>query len=524
MRLALLAMSALVLLRAQVKYEDILRSPGEDWLTYNGDFAAQRHSPLDQINRGNVASLVPVWIHHVEGARHLETTPLVSRGIMYVTDTNRVEALDARTGRRIWSFHAEGVKTQRVCRGVALLGDRVYLVTGDAHLIALHGASGNLLWDHEYASAAKGYFSTMAPLVVKDKILVGVGGGGSGQRGFVAALSAATGEEAWRFWTVPGKGDPGGDTWGNFPPEMGGAPTWTTGSFDPGLNLVYWPTGNPWPDYYGGNRPGDNLYSDCVLALDADTGKLKWHFQFTPHDIHDWDANETLALIDAPFGGRTRKLLVQANRNGYYYVLDRTNGSSCMPPHSWTSSTGRQAWMHKGRPREIPRMDPSPAGTKVCPCTRGAANWMSPSYNAKTGLLYVVTLEQCDIYTSSAKEAKPSTGFHGTGSEQIPAEPGQFYLRALDAATGKRKWEYKMTGPATMWGGTVATAGGVVFTADDDGDLIALDSATGKELWHFNTGHPLFASPITFTTGGRQYVTIAAETEIITFALFRPVP
>jgi alcohol dehydrogenase (cytochrome c) len=520
-RWAVIAVAALSLLPAQVHYEDILRSPREDWLTYNGDFAGRRHSPLDQINRRNVASLVPVWMHHVEGARHLETTPLVARGIMYVTDANRVEALDTRTGRRIWSFHVEGVKTQRVCRGAALLGDRVYLVTGDAHLIALHAASGSLLWDHEYASATNGYFSTMAPLVVKDKVLVGVGGGGSGQRGFVAALSASTGEEVWRFWTVPRRGEPGGDTWGDFPPEMGGAPTWTTGSFDPELNLVYWPTGNPWPDYYGVNRPGDNLYSDCVLALDADTGNLKWHFQFTPHDTHDWDANETLTLIDAPFRGTTRKLLVQANRNGYYYVLDRTNGAFLhaapfVDKLNW--ATGVDV---NGRPQEVLRMEPSPAGTKVCPCTRGAANWMSPSYDPKTGLLYVVTLEQCDIYTSSAKDAKPSTGFHGTGSEQIPAEPGRFYLRALDSVSGKRKWEYKMTGPATMWGGTVATAGGVVFTANDDGDLVALDSAAGTELWHFNTGHSLFASPITFQSGGRQYVTIAAETDIITFALFQ---
>ncbi len=508
--------------QAQVRYQDILRGPAESWLTYAGDYTSTRHSALDQINAANVASLVPVWVYHVEGSKKLETTPLVYGGVMYITDTNQVEALDARTGRRLWRYRAEGVKTQRVNRGVALLGDKVFFVTGDAHLIALHRTSGNVLWDHEYASVEKGYSATAAPVVVKDKVLVGVTGGGSGQRGFVAAISAATGEEAWRFWTVPAKGEPGSETWADFPVEWGGAPTWTSGSFDPDLNLVYWPTGNPWPDFYGGNRPGDNLYSDCVVALDADTGKLKWYFQFTPHDTHDWDANETLVLIDAPYKGRPRKLMVQANRNGYYYVLDRTNGQFLearrfVEKLNW--ATGVDA---KGRPQELPHMDPSPAGNRVCPSVRGASNWMSPSYDPKTGFLYVVSLEQCDIYSSSAKPPKPSSGFRGTGGEQIPAEPGQFFLRALDATNGGLRWEYKMPGPATMWAGTVSTAGSLVFSGDDDGNLVALDSRTGADLWHFYTGHPLYASPMTFQVDGRQYVTIAAESDIFTFALFRP--
>ena len=504
----------------QVRHEDIARGPGESWLTYAGDFASQRHSPLKQIHRDNVASLVPKWVYHVEGSRHLEVTPLVYDGIMYVTDSNYVVALDARSGRRLWHYRAEGVKAQRQNRGVALLGDRVYLVTGDAHLIALHRTTGNLIWDREFASAKKGYSSSLAPLAVKDKILVGVAGGGSGQRGFVAALSGETGEEAWRFWTVPAKGEPGSETWAEFPLDWGGAPTWTAGSYDPAFNTIYWPTGNPWPDFYGGGRRGDNIYSDSVVALDADSGKLKWYFQFTPHDTHDWDANETMILVDAPYEGRNRKLLLQANRNGFYYVLDRTNGeflSARRFVEKFNWATGVDA---KGRPIEVPRMDPSPGGIRVCPSVRGAANWMSPSYNPDTGLMYVVTLEQCDIYTGSAKEPKPSSGFRGTGGEQIPAEPGQFYLRALDAATGALRWEHKMTGPATMWAGTVSTAGGVVFTGDDDGNLVALDAKTGEDLWHFYTGHTLYASPMTYQVNGVQYVSIAAETDIFTFALF----
>jgi alcohol dehydrogenase (cytochrome c) len=519
-RHALLAAALIVPAFAQVKYEDILRGPKETWLTYAGDYASQRHSPLKQIDRANVSSLVPKWVSHVEGARRLETTPLVYNGVMYVTDTNTVEALDARTGRKLWRYRAENTKSQRANKGVALLGDRVFLVTSDAHLVALHRTSGNVIYDREFASAKDGYFSTVAPLAVKDKLLVGVGGGGSGQRGFVAALSAQTGDEVWRFWTVPAKGEPKSDTWAEFPLEFGGAPTWTTGSYDPALNLIYWPTGNPWPDFYGGGRRGDNLYSDCVLALDADSGKLKWYFQFTPHDTHDWDANETPVLIDALYRGTQTKLLVQANRNGFYYVLDRTTGEFLTAKPFVERLNWAKGVDSKGRPIEVPNMDPTPAGVRVCPSVRGASNWMSPSYDPSTGLLYVVTLEQCDIYSSSAKEPKPSSGFRGTGGEQIPSEPGQMYLRALEASTGALRWQHKMPGPATMWAGTVSTAGGLVFTGDDDGNLVALDSTTGKDLWHFYTGHTLYASPITFEMDGRQYVKIAAESDIFTFALF----
>ncbi|HWB95533.1 MAG TPA: PQQ-binding-like beta-propeller repeat protein, partial [Bryobacteraceae bacterium] len=394
--------------------------------------------------------------------------------------------------------------------------------TSDAHLVALDRRSGNLLWDREYAPHQSGYFSTVAPLAIRDLVIVGVGGGGSGRRAFVAALDARTGNERWRFWTVPGKGEPGAETWGQFPLDWGGAPTWTTGSYDPELNLVYWPTGNPWPDFYGGDRRGDNLYSNCILALDAATGKLRWYFQFTPHDTHDWDANETPVLIDQEFGGRMRKLLVQANRNGFYYILDRVTGEFLLAKAfverlNW--ATGIDA---KGRPIEVPHMEPTPGGIRVCPSVRGAANWMSPSFDPAAKLLYVTVLEQCDIYISSAKAPKPLSGFHGTGGEQIPDEPGRFFLRALATSTGETVWEHAMPGPAVMWSGTVATAGGLVFTGDDDGNLVALDSRTGRDLWHFYTGHTLYASPVTFRVGGKQFVSIAAESEILTFGLFEP--
>jgi alcohol dehydrogenase (cytochrome c) len=521
-RLLLLCASAGVL-SAQVTFEDIKRGAGKDWLTYNGDYRGNRHSALKQITPANAGNLVAKWVYNFEGARRLETVPLVYGGVMYVTNTNEVHALDARSGRRIWAYKSDSLTNSRVNRGAAIFGDKVFLVTNDAHLVAIDRITGGVVWDREYANAKKGYFSTMAPLALRNAVLVGVGGGGSGQRGFVAALSPDDGRELWRFWTVPAKGEKGSETWGTFNLDWGGAPTWTTGTYDPETDTVYWPTGNPWPDFFGGDRPGDNLYSDSLVALDGATGKLKWHFQFVPHDVWDWDANEVPVLLDANWKGQPRKLVVQANRNGFHYVLDRTTGEFLhaqpfVKKLDW--ATGLDA---KGRPILVPNKIPTPGGTKICPSVRGATNFMSPSYNPATGMLYVVTLEQCDIYIASAKDPVPNSGFRGTGSEGVPTEPGEFSLRALDATTGEIKWSFPMPGPGKMWAGTVSTAGGVVFTGDDDGNLVALDARTGKDLWHFGTGHTLYASPITYEIDGKQYVTIAAETDIYTFGLFEPV-
>lgn len=519
MKIALFCLMPALML-AQVTPADIEKSPRADWLTYNGDFAATRHSKLTQITPANAHRLTAKWVFHVEGAKKLEASPLVYDGLMYVSNTNELYALDARFGRKVWHYRAAQAKGTRVNRGTAILGDKVYFVTADCHLIALHRLTGNLIFDVEYAKFSAGYTTSIAPLAIRGGILVGVAGGGSGQRGFVASLDPETGKESWRFWTVPAKGEPGSETWGGFPADMGGAPTWTTGSYDPELNLIYWPTGNPWPDFYGGRRPGDNLYSDCIVALDAATGKLKWHFQTTPHDVWDWDANEPIVLLNATFRGRARKLLVQANRNGYYYILDRVTGEFLHAKPFVSKLDWATGLDDKGRPKVDPTKIPTPAGTKVCPSVRGASNWMSPSYDPATGLFYVVTLEQCDIIVASAKEPVPSSGFRGTGNEGIPAEPGRFYLRALDVLSGTKKWEHPMPGPGVMWAGTVSTAGGVVFTGDDDGHLVALDARTGKDLWHFPTGNALFASPVTYMVGGQQYVTIATASDVFTFALF----
>jgi len=519
LRLFLVALAATVAVWGQVSYEQIRNGMGAEWLTYAGDYSGKRHSPLKQITVANANQLAAKWVYHMEVGRRLECVPLVHDGVMYVTNSNEVHALDARTGRRIWMFKDEQVKGSRVNRGAAVLGERVYFVTTDAHLVALNRRTGALIWSKQYADPAKGYFGSAAPLAVKNRLIVGVGGGDSGMRGFVAALSAETGDELWKTYTIPARGEPGSETWDEKVIDWGGGGTWLSGTFDPELNLLYWTTGNPWPDFYGGDRKGDNLYSDSVLALDATTGKMKWHFQFTPHDVWDWDAQAWPVLIEMPWEGKPRKVLLHANRNGFFYVIDRVTGEFLRATPYVDKLTWARGVDPKGRPIVVPGQVPSPAGTKICPAVRGASNWMSPSFNPETGLLHVPVLEQCDIYTSSAKDPQPMKGFAGTGGEQIPAEPGKFYMRALDPKTGKRIWEYPMTGPVTMWAGTVSTAGGVLFFGDDDGQLVAVESKTGRHLWHFQMGQMLTASPITWELDGRQYVTIAAQTDVFTFGL-----
>jgi len=505
------------ILQAQVTSRDLAESPGENWLTYHGDYAAKRFSPLNEINTKSIAGLVPKWIRHFDTPSDLEATPIVSNGIMYTTSGNDLYALDALTGTEIWHYRATGSQKRGINRGAALLGNQVYFTTADCHLVSLRRANGAVLWDQPYASAADGYSCSGAPLAVKDKLVVGVAS--SGKTCYVSAISAATGKEVWRVWSVPRKGEQGSDTWGNFPLQEGGGPTWTAGSYDPSLNLLYWPTGNPWPDFYGGDRPGDNLYTDCILALDADTGKMKWHFQFVPHDTHDWDANETPVLADINFRGRARKLLLQANRDGFYYVLDRETGEFLAGKAFVKELNWAKGLDDNGRPMVVPETEPSATGNLVCPSVHGATNWWSPSLNPDLGLFYVVALEQCELYYSSTQQPVPNSGFRGTGHNIINAKPGEFYLRALDATTGKMRWEFPMPGPTSMWAGTVATGGNLVFSADDDGNLIAFNAQTGKALWHFYTGGNLHASPMTFGVNGHQYVALASGTNLITFGL-----
>jgi alcohol dehydrogenase (cytochrome c) len=505
---------------AQVTYQDLLRSPSTDWLIYHGDYGGQRYSPLGQITTANVASLAPKWTFHVEGASHLEATPIVSKGVMYITDSNAVYALDARSGKLIWSYKDQFAAKEGVNRGVAMLGDSVFFITADCYLVSLQRSSGAILFHKKFADVNQGYLCTLAPLALRDRVIVGVAGGDSGMRGFVAALSPSTGEEQWRFYTVPAKGEPGAETWGEFNTKWGGGATWMTGTYDADLNVLYWATGNPWPDFYGHERRGANLYTDSVVALDADTGKLKWYFQFTPHDTRDWDAQSIPVLANIQLHGTVRRVLLHPNRNGFFYVLDRVTGQFiCATPFverlNW--ALGIDA---SGKPIEVPDMEPTPSGKRICPAVRGASNWMSPTFNPKTKLLYVPSLEQCDIYTSVAQSPEPMKDMAGGGGEAIPKELGRFFLRALEPATGQRRWEYPMTtGHRDMWAGAVSTSGGLVFFGDDDGSLVAVDAVSGKHLWHYYMGQTLTASPITFSFAGNQYVSIVSETDVFAFGL-----
>ncbi|MEE8161167.1 MAG: PQQ-binding-like beta-propeller repeat protein, partial [Acidobacteriota bacterium] len=388
-----------------VTYERLLRAEQEpeNWLTYSGQYHGQRYSRLTQINRNNVHLLRVSWVYQTGIVEKVETTPLVVDGVMYLTQPpSDVIALDAKTGRPYWSYHPILSDQLTICcgkvnRGVAILGEKIYLATLDARLIALDAKSGNVVWDVQIADPQSGYSSTAAPLAVKDKIVTGIAGGEFGIRGFVDAYDAETGKRVWRFHTIPRAGEAGSDTWEGDSWKTGGSPTWVTGSFDPELNLIYWGTGNPSPAWDGEVREGDNLYSNSIVALDADTGKLKWYFQFTPHDTHDWDACQIPVLVDAEFRGRLRKLMLWPNRNAFYYVLDRETGEFLL-----AREFAKQTWAEKidqnGRPIVKPNTDPSPEGTLVYPSSNGAANWWSPSYSPIAGLVYVTAYDGADIY------------------------------------------------------------------------------------------------------------------------------
>jgi alcohol dehydrogenase (cytochrome c) len=505
--------------------EDLLARPvGANWTSYNGDYTGRRYSSLREINVGNVAQLRAAWVFHPGNSQNLEVTPVVFHGIMYVTSANDVFALDARTGRALWHYRrpiSSGLLDDAAAhknRGVAVWHDSVYVETDDAHLLCLDARSGGLRWDIEYADKAKQYGATSAPLVVKDSVIVGTSGGDSGVRGFVAAYDAETGKLKWRFWTIPGPGEFGSSSWPDDSYLHGGGTTWMPGTYDPELNTLYWTTSNAAPDFVGDSRPGDDLYTACVLALDPDSGKLKWYFQFTPHDLYDYDANETPVLVDAEESGTRRRLLVQANRNGFFYVLDRTNGRFLHATPFVDKLTWAKGVDASGRPILSGRI-PSAEGTYICPGIDGATNWFSPSYNPDTGLFYVIALESCNQFFARPRDFVRGETYYNTGTKLAPDEHSQKILLALSVADGKPAWRYPQVGAGESWGGTLTTAGGLVFFGDDAEALEAVDAATGRALWHFNTGQRFRASPMTYAVDGVQYVAVSAESDIFSFAL-----
>jgi alcohol dehydrogenase (cytochrome c) len=520
--LTLLALAAFnIAAYAQVTFERLLNSTKEpqNWLMYSGDYAGRRFSPLDQINTANVHALAAKWVYQTGATGKFETTPLVVDGIMYATGPdNRAFALDARTGRPIWLYQYQLPTDIRPCcgrvnRGFAIVGDKVFMGTLDAHVIALDAKTGNLIWDVSAVNYKDGYSFTLAPLIVRNSIIVGVSGGEYGIRGFIDAYDAETGKRKWRFFTIPGPGEPGHDSWEGESWRIGGAPAWITGTYDPLTNQLFWPTGNPSPSNRGEGRAGDNLYSNTLLALDADTGKLNWHFQFTKHDEHDWDATQVPVMIDA--GGK--HLIAQANRNGFFYVIDRTNGKliSANAYGKTTWSGGKDA---EGRPIANKESSPTREGRTVCPGALGTTNWMSPSFDSQTGLFYVSAREECDIFSTAPQPYEAGHAYYG--SAYFPSDKAEPYwgaLRAIDPNNGQVKWEFRHITPS--WSGVLSTAGGLLFTGDAEGNFIALDAASGKPLWHFQMGGAVYAAPMAFAVDGKASLAIAAGSSLYAFGL-----
>jgi alcohol dehydrogenase (cytochrome c) len=501
-----------------------------DWPSYNGVPGGNRYSTLTQINKNNVAKLAPKWTFPFGAVTQIENTPIVVEGVMYVSSANEVWALDAGSGRQIWHFRRArttplaGNAALGFNRGVASEGERIFLLTDNAHLIALNRSTGQLLWETPMADSKENYNGTSAPLVAGGLVISGTAGGDEGVRGFVAAYDPASGKEVWRFWTVPRPGQPGAEevanTWQGANADHRSGATWMTGTYDADTGTLYWPVGNPGPDFDGTDRIGDNLYTDCVIALDVKTGKLKWYYQFTPHDVHDWDAQETPVLVDANWQGQPRKLLIQANRNGFFYVLDRTNGKlllakSFMHKLNWADGIGTD-----GKPilKELPKT--ADGNTYVCPGFQGGTNWFSMSYNPGTGWFYFNALERCNVFSITKGDWQAGRGFMGGAGRPAPGETFEKFLRAVDIQTGEIKLDVpQVSRDTTASGGVISTAAGLVFYTENSGAFIAADASTGKALWHFDTNQVWKASPMTYMFDNKQYIAIAAGQSILSFAV-----
>lgn len=510
----------------QVTFDRLVNAGKEpqNWLTYSGDYEGRRFSALDQIKVPNARTLVAKWVYQTGATGKLETTPLVVDGILYATaQDDRAFALDARTGRPIWMYQHQLPGDIRPCcgrvnRGLAILGNKVFLGTLDAHVIALDAKTGNVIWDVVAAEYQKGYSFTVAPLAVKDLVVIGVSGGEYGVRGFIDAYDAATGARKWRFYAVPGPGERGHDTWEGDSWKTGGAPAWNTGTYDVTSNQIFWPTGNPAPSNRGAGRAGDNLYSNTLLALNADTGKLNWYFQFTKHDEHDWDATQVPVMVDLgkPDSG-IKHLIAQANRNGFFYVIDRTTGK-LISANAYGKITWSDAKDAEGRPVANEHASPTLEGHTVCPGALGTTNFMAPTFDPQTALFYVTARDQCDIFSTAPQPYEAGHAYYGSAYfPSADAEPYRGFLKALDPATGEIKWRFEHTSPT--WSGVLSTAGGLVFTGEAEGNFIALNATSGKALWHFQMGGAVYAAPMAFAVDGKEYVAIAAGSSVYAFGL-----
>jgi alcohol dehydrogenase (cytochrome c) len=519
-----LALLVPLLLPAQVTQEKLRAAQNDPntWLMYGRDYQATRFSPLSQIDTSNVAHLAPAWIRQARGFEPFEATPLVFDGMMYVTGAdNRGMALDLLTGKEIWGYGKAIPKGVQGCcgsmnRGFAALGNRLFKVNYEARIVALDSKNGEVLWETVIDDFKKGYSATVAPIVVKNLVVIGIAGAEFGTRGFVDAYDANTGKRVWRFYTVPEPSEPGGNTWKSDAWQRGGGSTWVTGSYDPELNLIYWGTGNPGPDMNGDVRPGDNLYTCSMIALDADTGKLKWHYQFTPHDVHDWDATEDPVLADLTINGKKMKTLLHANRNGFMYVLNRADGKF-ITAKPYTEVSWASAIAPDGKPMLIPGQEPSDEGTRACPGLGGGHNWQPTAFNPRTGLYYFGSSDGCELFYKTQQDYVEGLWYQLSTTGPVPKLHSKGSIIAVDAATAATKWRYEMLRSPS--GGMLTTAGNLLITGDQFGYLIALDARTGKLLWKFQTGGSIGAGPISYSFRGRQYIAVAASGALITFAL-----
>ena len=515
---------------AEVNFERLVNAADEpqNWFTYSGSFRSERFSPLSQINKDNVVDLKVIWAYQMQppsigGAGLVETTPVVVDGVMYLTEPpSSVTALDARSGKSLWTWSPEmdeetkHIGFPQVNRGVAILDDAVYVGTLDAHLVALDAATGAVRWDTEVADNNTGFALTLAPLALDGKIIIGVSGAEAGVRGFIDAYDSATGERIWRKYTIPAPGEPGSETWEGDDWRTGGGSTWLTGSYDPELDLLYWTVGNPSPDWNGDLRPGDNLFSCSLLALDPATGDIKWYFQFTPHDTHDWDANQIPILLDAEFNDEDRKIVALANRNAFFYLLDRETGEF-LHGNEYSKQTWAAGLDEAGRPIVLPGTDPTYDGNLVWPSLQGATNWFSPSYNPQTEQFFVATRLMGAVYYKADVEYEEGEPFLGGGEQALRGDDAAGAIRALDVLTGRQQWEFMLHSPP--WAGVMATAGGLVFGGSDEGNVFALDAETGKPLWDFQSGGAVRTNPMSFAVDGKQRIVTTAGGTMFVFGL-----
>jgi len=557
LRLPILIALLVAPLSAQVTHDRLLHADREpqNWFTYSGNYAGHRYSPLSQINRTNVKNLQLKWSYHPLYAKNtnnqnkMENTPLVVDGIMYTGTALEVVALDAVTGRQYWKINRPldpkaYYNAYEVNKGMAIAGDTLFWATVDCHLMAIDVKNGRVIWDKEMADYRKGYQYNVAPLVVRDKIILGPATNEAGANCWVAAYDVKTGKELWRFNTAPTSADePEAKTWIADSWKHGGSPIWNGGAYDPDTNLTFWGTGNPNPGWNGDPRAPqqnihtiDNLYSNSVIALDADTGKLKWYFQFTPGDEYDWDATQVPVLVDMDYQGRARKLMLWANRNGFFYALDRITGQF-LTAKAFVKQTWNNGFDEKGRPSWNAEFRPKPmGGILVYPGTQGGTNWYPPSYSPRTGFFYLTVWDNYGSISAKFPAGEWKEGQRYTGATPPPdyvapagrgrgavavtykkEEEGYGAIRALDAKTGEKKWDFKMVSYTES--GVLSTAGDLVFAGGQEGNFFALDARTGERLWHVQLGGPNASGPISYAANGKQYIVGTGAGTMFVFAL-----